>query len=238
MKKKRYHKDKRQGEAMKVIMQWTYGSTKKPDAVFTSDWIDAENGLIIAEDLEKTGRMKDVTFTDEVGTSWTKKELKKLLVKIEDDPSDVTVYFDGGYHKEDGLSGIGVAIYYTQGNKHWRLRMNALLGELGSNNESEYAALFEAVRQLEELGIHHQSCIFRGDSQVVLKQLSGEWPCFEENLNRWLDRIEEKMGNLAIKPIYEPIPRKENIEADKLATQALNGEEIASTLNVSENKRE
>ncbi|CAH0347402.1 ribonuclease H family protein [Bacillus sp. CECT 9360] len=219
---------------MKVIMRWTYGSPKKPAADFTSDWLDAPKALIITDDLEKAGRMKDVEFQDEIGTSWTKKELIKLLTEIKDDPSNVTVYFDGGYQKEDGLTGIGVVIYYTQGNQNWRIRMNAVLRELDSNNEAEYAAMFEAIRQLQELGVHHQSCIFRGDSQVVLNQLSGEWPCFEENLNRWLDRIEQKIGALGIKPIYEPIPRKENSEADKLATQALKGEEILSKLNLNE----
>lgn len=219
---------------MKVIMSWTYGSPKKPGADFTSDWIDAASALIITEDLEKTGRLRDVEFKDEAGTSWSKKELIKLLAEIENEPQDVTVYFDGGYQKDKGLTGIGVVIYYTQGTGNWRLRMNAILAELESNNEAEYAAMFEAVRQLEELGVHHQSCTFRGDSQVVLNQLSGEWPCFEETLNRWLDRIEQKIVKLGIKPIYEPIPRKENVEADKLATQALKGEEILSKLQLSE----
>lgn len=219
---------------MKVIMSWTYGSPKKPGTDFTSYWIDAASALIITEDLEKTGRLNDVEFRDEAGTSWSKKELKKLLTEIENEPQDVTVYFDGGYQKDERLTGIGVVIYYTQGKRNWRLRMNAILGELESNNEAEYAAMFEAVRQLEELGVHHQSCTFRGDSQVVLNQLSGEWPCFEETLNRWLDRIEQKIGVLGIKPIFEPIPRKENVEADKLATQALKGEEILSKLQLSE----
>lgn len=219
---------------MKVIMRWTYGSHKNPAAEFTSDWLDASKALIIADDLEKAGRLKVVEFQDEIGTSWTKKELVKLLANIKDEPSDVIVYFDGGYQMEDGATGIGVVIYYTQVHQKWRLRMNAVRGELESNNEAEYAAMFEAVRQLEELGIHHQSCIIRGDSQVVLNQLSGEWPCFEESLNRWLDRIEQKIESLGIKPTYEPIPRKENSEADKLATQALKGEEIFSRLNLSE----
>ncbi|RFU65480.1 reverse transcriptase-like protein [Peribacillus glennii] len=219
---------------MKVIMSWTYGSPKKPTCEFVSDWLDAENALIITEDLQKAGRLRDVEFRDEAGTSWSTKELRKLLAEIEDEPQDVIVYFDGGYQKQNGLTGIGVVIYYTQGKTRWRIRMNAVLAELVSNNEAEYAAMFEAVRQLEELGVRPGSCTFRGDSQVVLNQLSGEWPVFEENLNRWLDRIEEKINNLGIKPVYEHIVRKENTEADKLASQALNGEEIFSKLNVTE----
>ncbi|PLT34929.1 reverse transcriptase-like protein [Bacillus sp. V5-8f] len=220
---------------MKVIMSWTYGSAKKPTCEFFSDWLDAENALIITDDLEKAGRLKQVEFRDEAGISWSKKELRKLLVETEDEPQDVTIYFDGGYQKENGLTGIGIVIYYSQGKKRWRIRMNALLSELVSNNEAEYAAMYEAVRQLEELGVRNRPCTFRGDSQVVLNQLTGEWPVFEENMNRWLDRIEEKINKLGIKPLYEHIARKENAEADRLATQALNGEEIFSKLNVSEN---
>ena len=64
----------------------------------------------------------------------------------------------------------------------------------------------------------------------MLNQLSGEWPCYEQNLNRWLDRIEVKLEKLNLRPVYEPISRKDNQEADSLATQALNGEEIFSKI--------
>ncbi len=69
---------------------------------------------------------------------------------------------------------------------------------------------------------------FRGDSQVVLNQLGGEWPVFEERENRWIDRIEAKLAELGLKPHYESIGRAENKEADMLATQALKGEIIFS----------
>ena len=215
---------------MKVIINWTYFLNKTGTASFRSDWLEAEAALLIVNDLEKTGRLKDVEFEDEVGTIWTKKELTKLLIKVEDEPQNVTVFFDGGYRKDEGLSGIGVAIYYEQNHTAWRIRKNARLQQLESNNEAEYAAFYEALKELDALGVHHQSCIFKGDSLVVLNQLSGEWPCYEEPLNRWLDRIEEKLEKLSIRPVYEPISRKENQEADGLATQALNGEKISSKI--------
>ncbi|WP_028391495.1 ribonuclease H family protein [Bacillus cihuensis] len=217
---------------MKVTMLWQYHSAKKPSAIFTSDWISAEEALIITDDLEKIGRLKEIEFKDEKGTSWSKKELKKLLAEIEYEPQDVTVYFDGGYQKDSKMTGIGVAIYYKQGKKSFRIRMNSLLEELESNNEAEYAAFYEAVNQLEILDVHHQVVTFRGDSQVVLNQLSGEWPCFEKVLNAWGDRIEAKLKKLGITPNYELIVRKKNSEADHLASQALRGEEIFSQLQV------
>ncbi len=217
-------------KALKVIIRWTYFLNKAGTAMFHSDWLQAENALSIVEDLEKTGRLKDVEFEDEVGTVWTKKELTKLLAKVVDEPHNVTVFFDGGYHKNEARSGLGVVIYFEQNEKKWRIRKNNLLEQLDSNNEAEYAAFYEALKQLEELGVHHQSCVFKGDSLVVLNQLSGEWPCYEEPLNRWIDRIEAKLEKLNLRPVYESISRKDNQEADGLATQALNGEEIFSKM--------
>jgi ribonuclease HI len=219
---------------LKVTIQWNYYLSKKPEAVFTSEMLDAQDALVITDDLEKMGRVKEVEFTDEIGTVWTKKELKKLLEKVEEEPQEVTVYFDGGYQKEKKLTGIGVVIYYKQGRESFRIRCNQLLEQLESNNEAEYAAFYEGVRQLEELGVHHQAVSFKGDSHVVLNQLSGEWPCFENELNAWLDRIEAKIKDLGIQPIYEPIFRKNNGEADQLASQALSGEVIFSKLKISE----
>ena len=217
-------------EALKVLIHWTYFFNKTGTATFSSDWLEAENALSIVEDLEKTGRLKDVEFEDEISTVWTKKELTKLLTKVEDEPQNVTVFFDGGFNKNEVRSGLGIAIYFEQNKKKWRIRKNVLLEQLDSNNEAEYAAFYEGLKQLEELGVHHQSCIFKGDSLVVLNQLSGEWPCYEQNLNRWLDRIEVKLEKLNLRPVYEPISRKDNQEADSLATQALNGEEIFSKI--------
>jgi ribonuclease HI len=102
---------------------------------------------------------------------------------------------------------------------------------MDTNNEAEYAAFYYALNILEDLGVHHLSCEFKGDSQVVLKQLEGEWPCYEDALNSWLDRIEGKIKALGLIPKYTSISRKDNKEADKLATQALEGKEIfAKTL--------
>lgn len=215
---------------MKVKIHWTYFLNKKGTITFHSDWLQAETALLIVEDLEKTGRLKEIEFEDEVNTIWTKKELTKLLTQIEDEPQNITVFFDGGFRINEGLSGVGVAIYFEQNNKKWRIRKNAILQQLESNNEAEYAAFYESLKQLEELGVHHQSCVFKGDSLVVLNQLSGEWPCYEEPLTRWMDRVEEKLVKLSIRPVYEPISRKGNQEADGLASQALNGEEIISKI--------
>lgn len=218
---------------MKYYVTWMYKHSKKPTCIFQSDYIGGEAALIIAEDLEKTGRAHEITFVDEKDLKWSKKELKKLLEEVKGEPQEVTVFFDGGFDREEKLAGIGVIVYYKQNNKYYRIRQNNLLEQLETNNESEYAAFYESLRLLEEIGVHHQTCTFKGDSQVVLNQLAGEWPCFDDVLNRWADRIEDKIKKMGINPIYDPISRKENKEADALATQALEGTNINSTIELS-----
>ncbi|MBM7692573.1 ribonuclease HI [Peribacillus deserti] len=217
---------------MKVIIHWNYKNPKKGNAVFHSDYVGADDALRITDDLEKSGRAFEFEFEDESGTVWSKKELKKLMEEIVDEPQDITVYFDGGFLKEEGLAGAGVVIYFTQSRKKWRIRANKILEALESNNEAEYAALYYSLQELQELGVRNMPCTFKGDSQVVLNQLSGEWPCFEENLNRWLDRVEQKIRELGIHPTYSVIGRKENQEADKLATQALGRTFISSKIEI------
>lgn len=76
-------------------MQWTYQASKKPSAAFVSDWLEAGTALVITEDLEKAGRLKEVEFKDEFDTVWTKKELKRLLTEVEEEPQDVSVFLMG-----------------------------------------------------------------------------------------------------------------------------------------------
>ena len=219
--------------SMKVYIVWTYKHPKKGKCEFHSDFISGQEALFIAEDLERMGRVSSIHFFDEQDNRWNKKELTKLLTEIKEEPQDIVVYFDGGFLKKEGLSGMGIVIYYTQNEKIYRRRFNKQMLELESSNESEYAAFYESLCLLQEMGVHHQTCQFKGDSLVVLNQLAGEWPCYDEVLNRWCDRIEEKMKQLGIYPQYIPVSRKENKEADMLASQAIEGIEIDSEINLS-----
>nr|WP_239549260.1 ribonuclease H family protein [Scopulibacillus daqui] len=213
-------------------MELTYKTPKGIEAEFSSNEMNIEEALLIAEDVQKTGRAKHLTFIDENARSWTIKELKKFAEGIQTEPYHVSVYFDGGFNRETRKSGLGCAVYYEQNGKTYRVRKNALVDELESNNEAEYAALDLALKELERLGVHHLPVRVIGDSQVVIHQLNGEWPCYEESLSRWADRIESRMEKLGITPDYQSVSRKENREADQLASQALKGTDIMSTIDI------
>jgi ribonuclease HI len=215
---------------VKVSIHWTYKHPKGRQIELTSDLLPANEALFLVEDFEKTGRVKDIVFYDTSDQSWTKKELLQYVKGIETEPHDIVAFFDGGYDIDTRKAGLGVSIYFTQNNKQYRVRKNSLFEELESNNEAEYAAFWLLLQELENLGVHHIEVTFKGDSQVVLNQLSGDWPVYEEEFTRWIDRIEDKMKKLGIKPIYDPISRKLNKECDQLAMQALNGIDIDSRL--------
>ncbi|WP_366945191.1 reverse transcriptase-like protein [uncultured Metabacillus sp.] len=219
---------------LKYKIDWTYQTKRKLQAILSTDYLPLDETIVFAEDFLQTGRVKQLTFISEDGQTWTLKELKRLKDIVKDEPHDIVAYFDGGYHKQSKLAGFGAVIYYTQNGSRYRIRLNERAEELTSNNEAEYAAFYYLVNALEENGMIRQKIVFKGDSQVVLKQLAGEWPCYEEEFTIWLDRIEDKLKKLHIMPEYEAVSRKENSEADRLATQAMSGTQINSKMIINE----
>lgn len=214
---------------MNVRIEWLYKTPKGTEAALHSDEMPAAQALLMAEDMERTGRVKSLTFIEQHDSIWTVKEMKEYLKEIETEPHNITVYFDGGFDHASSKSGLGCVIYYEQNGKAFRLRKNAFSDDLASNNEAEYASLYLSLQELELLNVHHLPVRFIGDSQVVIKQMDGEWPALEKDLSNWADRIDEKLKNLSIQAKYELVARKSNAEADRLATQALNGVDIIAT---------
>ena len=217
---------------MKVQIEWVYGKTKGEEVTFHSEEIEASKAISIAEDLLKTGRSKKVVFIDQFEGLWTVKEMKAYLKEIETEPHNIIVYFDGGFDRATETAGLGCVIYYDQNKKSYRLRRNARVVGLKSNNEAEYAALHLCLQELEYLNVHHLPVRIIGDSRVVINHLMEEWPAIEKNLSDWADKIEAKMETLSVYPDYYLVNRNANKEADQLATQALKGIEITATSEV------
>lgn len=218
---------------MQMQIRFLY-SFKGTSMTFTSEPADRNVMLKTADDLMKTGRVKELEFIDEIGNEWTLKEFKKLNEKLDEEPEKITLFFDGSYDRQSGVAGCGAAIYYSKGGRRYRLRENVQMTSLDSNNEAEYAALHFAVQKLEELGVASQPVTICGDSLTVLNQLSGEWPCYEQTHARFLNRIEDKLAALKVKPLYKPADRRQNKEADQLARQALEGTAIQSHAEIEE----
>lgn len=216
---------------MKLTIRWTY-KNKDVEVEFISDELTPQQALIIVEDLQNSNRTKSIDISDEHNSTWSLKSLKKYLKEMETAPNNVIVYFDGGFDLQSQEVGLGCVIYFEQNGKKYRLRRNAKINYLSSNNEAEYAALKFAIDELQGLDVHHQTVQFIGDSQVVINQMAGDWPVYEKYLSKWADVIDEKLQNLEITPEFKQVPREENQEADSLATQALKDIEITAKIEI------
>ena len=215
---------------MKLKIEWQYKTKNGATTELITEYMPVAQALLFYEDMMKTGRVGQIELIDEYDTSWILKEVKRYLQELEEEPHDVKLYFDAGYEREANLSGLGVAIYFKQNNKEYRIRQNARIEGYYSNNEAEYAALHFACQLLQELDIHGQDIEVFGDSQVVIRQMAGEWPVYEQTLESWANKIDVAFKSLKLKPQFIHVPRQQNGEANKLATQALQGVNINSKL--------
>lgn len=148
---------------MKIRLEWKYRTSKGTETLFRSDEMPAAKSVLIAEDVERTGRVKELLFIDVFDDSiWTMKEMKAYLKSLEKEPHDVAVFFDGGFEIESGRSGLGCVIYYQKNGKSYRLRQNAQVDQLVSNNEGNTPPFIYVSRNLKHWGSIICLCILRG----------------------------------------------------------------------------
>jgi len=123
-----------------------------------------------------------------------------------------TAYVDGGSHGSPGPSGIGVVIKTPDGDL---VRIAKWIGHQ-DNNVAEYAALLEALQQA--LQMKATALQVFTDSQLVVKQMTGEYHCRSPRLYslNWTCRKLARSLKFAI----AHIPRHHNQEANRLANEA------------------
>lgn len=215
---------------MKLTLTVKFVIERGKTATLSSEFLPITDAKALYSQMKKQSHIASIQLEDEYGVTWTEKELHVYLDKLQEEPHDVTVLFDGGFDVSTKKAGVGVVIYYSLQQKRYRKRVNTLLDYLEDNNEAEYAALYFAIQQMEEIGIHHQDIVIQGDSMQVIHQMNDNWPVIGDVYQNWCDRIEHAIQQLGLKPIYELLPRSQNKQADKLATQALEGNSIDAVI--------
>ena len=126
---------------------------------------------------------------------------------------DLVAYVDGGSLGNPGPSGIGVII---NGCAAGPIRIAKWIGHQ-DNNVAEYMALMEALQcalSLKAKALHVYS-----DSQVVVRQMRGEYSCRSSRLYslHWTCR---KLAR-ALAFTISHVPRENNTEANSLANTAV-----------------
>lgn len=122
------------------------------------------------------------------------------------------VYTDGACLGNPGPMGIGIVIYAD--GKIVR-EISEYIGE-GTNNIAEYSALIKALKEIKKLGA--RKAIIRTDSQLLTRQLSGDYKIKNKKLKELKAIVDDLMSGLVIE--IEHIPREENTKADELSKKA------------------
>jgi ribonuclease HI len=91
-------------------------------------------------------------------------------------------------------------------------------GAGATNNIAEYLAAIDALRAVYRLG-HRGVVLLRGDSQLVIKQVTGVWACHSDHLREHLAHLRRAMTYFQdVRAIW--IRREQNERADALSRAA------------------
>ncbi|MEN3034868.1 MAG: ribonuclease HI [Candidatus Methanosuratincola sp.] len=134
----------------------------------------------------------------------------------------ITLYFDGLCMPKNpgGVATFGYVIY-SDGkklNEGCGLVGAGMLGDDVSNNVAEYHALIRGLEHLLSIGYDGEVEI-RGDSQLVVNQLSGKYAVRARRIVDLHRRAEDLLRRFS-KATLKWIPREENGEADRLSRVA------------------
>jgi ribonuclease HI len=128
--------------------------------------------------------------------------------------TEIIVYADGACRGNPGPMAIGVSIQSADGME--LDTVSAFLGE-GTNNQAEYQAAIAGVRKAIKHGTDQID--LRMDSQLVIKQLTGEFQIRKEELKPMRQELLTLLMQYA-KCSATLIRREQNQRADELANQA------------------
>lgn len=126
------------------------------------------------------------------------------------------LHTDGGARGNPGPAGIG---YVLRVKDREMVFHSGYIGE-ATNNQAEYAALQEGLQRALKDGVTHLQCFL--DSELVVKQLAGQYRVKNEGLQPLYDKVCSLVSEFE-EVSFEHVPREKNKEADKLVNQAIDG---------------
>ena len=132
------------------------------------------------------------------------------------------IYTDGGSRGNPGKAAIGFVICNEKGQE--LKKYGEYLGDNLTNNEAEYWAVILALKKFKALFgkklTQNTSIELRADSELVVKQLNGEYRIENPKIKDFfIDIWNLKFDFKAVK--FKYIPREKNKEADRLVNEAL-----------------
>jgi ribonuclease HI len=125
------------------------------------------------------------------------------------------LYTDGASRGNPGPAAIGAVIKDGQGRVLGKISRR--IGRT-TNNQAEYQAVIAALEEAIRLGV--ADVVIKSDSELVVKQINGRYRVKNPALKPLHQRVRE-LQSLFQSFAIASIPRRQNIEADRLSNAAL-----------------
>lgn len=126
-----------------------------------------------------------------------------------------TLYFDGASRGNPGDAATGFVLESTVLDEE--LSESEYIGE-HTNNYAEYRALLAGLQKAREIGV--TNITIHGDSELIIKQVTGEYACNAPTLKPVLKDVHSELKKFESWTISH-VPREENNLADNVANRAL-----------------
>lgn len=129
------------------------------------------------------------------------------------------LYFDGCSKGNPGASGAGAVLYNVVKNSETEIWADCwFVGASSTNNEAEYTGLLLGMKEAIRRGI--RVIDIYGDSQLVIKQMRGEYAVKSPSLSK-LYKTAKDLEQGFDKVRYIHVYRHLNTRADELSNQGL-----------------
>ncbi len=140
---------------------------------------------------------------------------ERLVGLLADGGGRAHVYFDGAARGNPGPAAVGYVVVSASGG------IAAEGGERigrATNNQAEYDALIRGLEVARDHGFEEVHC--RGDSELVVRQVRGEYDVNDPELRERRVRVRELLAGFDEWAV-DHVPRDVNDRADDLANEAL-----------------
>ncbi|MFB6109448.1 MAG: ribonuclease HI [Halodesulfurarchaeum sp.] len=192
--------------------------------VLECDVADARNRLKAAGAEISPGKTDHERFHADLGEAHAVAYEDSIVVQgkhpvditsvLTDGGGRVHVYFDGASRGNPGPSAVGYVLVDGDG----------IVDEGGetigraTNNQAEYEALIRGLEVAANYG--YDEVEIRGDSQLIVKQVTGAWQANDPTLREYRVRVHELLREFEDHSLTH-VPREANDRADELANEAL-----------------
>jgi len=138
----------------------------------------------------------------------------RIEAVVRDESGRAHCYFDGACRGNPGASAVGWVIVTDDG---IAAEGSETIGR-ATNNQAEYEALVAVLEAARDYG--YDEVQIRGDSELIVKQVTGEYGVNDPDLREFRVRVHELLRAFDDWTISH-VPREINERADELANEAL-----------------